>query len=245
MAELAGSCIGIDVAQQTLEIAVRPSGERWQIAHTPGGIAELVERLSGLTPTLVVLEATGGLEVALLAALGAAGLAAVAVNPRQVREFARATGKLAKTDALDAQVLAHFAEAVRPPVRPVPSAASQALAALVTRRRQLIEMLVAEENRRSSAPATIREDIQEHIAWLRKRLRGVDQHLGRAVRSSPLWREQDDLLRSVPGIGPVASATLLAELPELGRLGHKQLAALVGVAPLNCDSGTWRGKRKV
>jgi transposase len=245
VAELAGSCIGIDVAQQTLEIAVRPSGERWQIAHTPGGIAELVERLSGLTPTLVVLEATGGLEVALLAALGAAGLAAVAVNPRQVREFARATGKLAKTDALDAQVLAHFAEAVRPPVRPVPDAATQALAALVTRRRQLLEMLVAEESRAWSARAAVREDIDEHIAWLRKRLRGVDQELGRAVRSSPLWREQQDLLRSVPGIGPVVSATLLAELPELGRLGHKQLAALVGVAPLNCDSGTWRGKRKI
>jgi transposase len=243
--EVAASFIGIDVAQQTLELAVRPSGERWQTAHTPEGIAEVVGRLSGLLPTLVVLEATGGLELPLLAALGAAGLAAVAVNPRQVREFARATGKLAKTDALDAQVLAHFAEAVRPAVRPIPDVASQALAALVTRRRQLIEMLVAEESRRSSAPAAVREDIQEHIAWLRKRLRGVDQELSRAVRSSPLWREQADLLRSVPGIGPVASATLLAELPELGRLGHKQLAALVGVAPLNCDSGTWRGQRKV
>jgi transposase len=245
VAELAARFIGIDVAQQTLEIAVRPSGERWQIAHTPEGIAELVERVSSLRPTLVVLEATGGLELPLLAALGAAGLAVVASNPRQVREFARATGKLAKTDALDAQVLAHLAEAVRPPVRPVPDAATQALAALVTRRRQLLELLVAEESRAWSASAAMREDIQEHIAWLRKRLRGVDQELGRAVRSSPLWREQHDLLRSLPGIGPVVSATLLAELPELGRLGHKQLAALVGVAPLNCASGTWRGKRNI
>jgi transposase len=188
VAEVAGSFIGIDVAQQTLEIAIRPRGERWQTANSSDGIAELVRRLSGLAPTLVVLEATGGLEVPLLAALGAAGLAAVAVNPRQVREFARATGKLAKTDALDAQVLAHFAEAVRPPVRPVPAAATQALAALVTRRRQLIERLVAEESRRSSAPAAVREDIQEHLAWLRERLHGVDQDLGRAMRSSPLWR---------------------------------------------------------
>jgi transposase len=237
--------IGVDVAQQTLELAVRPGGERWQVANTPAGIAEVVGRLQALAPTLVVLEATGGLEVPLLAALGAAGLAVAAVNPRQVREFARATGKLAKTDALDAQVLAHFAEAVRPPVRPLPDAATQALGALVTRRRQLVEMLVAEEHRRSSAPAALREDIQEHILWLRKRLQGLDRDLSRAVRGSPLWRERDDLLRSVPGIGPVVSATLLAELPELGRLGHKQLAALVGVAPLNRDSGTWRGTRKV
>jgi transposase len=237
--------IGVDVAQRTLELAVRPSGERWQVANTPAGIAEVVGRLQALAPTLVVLEATGGLEVPLLAALGAAGLAVAAVNPRQVREFARATGKLAKTDALDAQVLAHFAEAVRPPVRPLPDAATQALGALVTRRRQLVEMLVAEEHRRSSAPAALREDIQEHILWLRKRLQGLDRDLSRAVRGSPLWRERDDLLRSVPGIGPVVSATLLAELPELGRLGHKPLAGLVGVAPLNRDSGTWRGTRQV
>lgn len=245
MADGSAGFIGVDVAQQTLELAVRPGGERWQVANTPAGIAEVVGRLQALAPTLVVLEATGGLEVPLLAALGAAGLAVAAVNPRQVREFARATGKLAKTDALDAQVLAHFAEAVRPPVRPLPDAATQALGALVTRRRQLVEMLVAEEHRRSSAPAALREDIQEHILWLRKRLQGLDRDLSRAVRGSPLWRERDDLLRSVPGIGPVVSATLLAELPELGRLGHKQLAALVGVAPLNRDSGTWRGTRKV
>src|SRR5262245_21421209 len=176
----------------------------------------------------MVLEATGGLELPLLAALGSAGLPVVAVNPRQVRDFAKAVGKLAKTDALDAQVLAHFAEAVRPAVRPLPDAATQALSALVTRRRQLVEMLTAEENRRKTAPPVVRADIQEHIAWLRKRLHGVDRELGQAIRSSSLWREQEDLLRSVPGIGPVVSATLLAGLPELGSLGRKELAASVG-----------------
>jgi transposase len=162
-----------------------------------------------------------------------------------VRDFAKALGQLAKTDVLDAQVLAHFAEAVRPAVRPLPDAATQALAALVTRRRQWVEMLVAEENRRRSAPVAIRADIQAHIVWLRKRLTDLDQELGQVLRSSPLWREREDVLRSVPGIGPTVTATLLAELPELGALGRKQIAALVGVAPLNRDSGTLRGKRTV
>ena len=192
-----------------------------------------------------MLEATGGLELPVLAALGSAGLPVVAVNPRQVRDFAKAVGKLAKTDAIDAQVLAHFADAVRPSVRPPPDAATQALGALITRRRQLVEMLTAEENRRKTAPMPIRADIQEHIAWLRKRLKGVDQELNLAVRSSSLWREQENLLRSVPGVGPVVSATLLADLPELGALGRKQIAALVGLAPLNRDSGTMRGKRTI
>ena len=169
----------------------------------------------------------------------------IAVNPRQVRDFAKAVGKLAKTDAIDAQVLAHFADAVRPVVRPLPDAATQALSALVTRRRQLVEMLTAEENRLKTATPAIRGDIQEHIAWLRKRLKGVDKELSQAVRTSSLWREQEDLLRSVPGIGPVVSVTLLADLPELGTLGRKQIAALVGLAPLNRDSGTMRGKRTI
>jgi transposase len=238
--------IGIDVARNSLEIAVRPTGEQWQVANDTPGMAGLVPRLRALRPTLIVLEATGGLELPLLATLGSAGLPVVAVNPRHVRDFAKATGKLAKTDAIDARVLAHFADAVRPAVRPLPDAATQALSALVTRRRQLVEMLTAEENRRaSSASPQIRADIQEHIAWLRKRLRGVDTELSQAVRSSPLWREQEDLLRSVPGIGPVVSVTLLADLPELGVLGRKQIAALVGLAPLNRDSGTLRGKRTV
>ena len=198
-----------------------------------------------MRPTLVVLEATGGFELEVLAAFGSVGLPAVAVNPRQVRDFAKAAGKLAKTDAIDARVLAHFADAVRPAVRPVPDSATQALSALVTRRRQLVEMLTAEENRRSSASTVIRSDIQENIAWLRTRLRGIDTELSQAVRDSPLWRAQEDLLRSVPGIGPVVSVTLLAELPELGVLGRKQIGALVGLAPLNRDSGTLRGKRTV
>jgi transposase len=237
--------IGMDVARDRLEVATRPAGESWPIANDAAGIAELVVRLRDLGPALIVLEATGGLELPLLAALGSAGLPVVAVNPRQVRDFAKALGKLAKTDAIDAQVLAHFAEAVRPAVRPLPDAATQALAALVTRRRQLVEMLVAEDNRRRSAPVAIRADIQAHIVWLRKRLKDLDQELGQVLRSTPLWREREDVLRSVPGIGPTVTATLLAELPELGTLGRKQIAALVGVAPLKRDSGTLRGKRSV
>ena len=237
--------IGIDVSRASLECAARPAGTQWRVDNDPEGIAGLVKELKQTKPTLIVLEATGGLELPLLAALGSAGLPAVAVNPRQVRDFAKATGKLAKTDAIDAQVLAHFAAAVQPEIRPLPDAATQALAALVTRRRQLVEMLTAEENRRSIAVGAVRLDIQEHITWLRKRLKGVDKELSQAVRTSPLWREQEDLLRSVPCVGPVVTVTLLAELPELGTLGRKQIAALVGLAPLNRDSGTLRGRRTI
>jgi transposase len=185
------SFIGIDVARDSLEVAARPGGEQWRVANDTPGIAELSSRLRVLRPTLIVLEATGGLELPVLAALGSAGLPVVAVNPRQVRDFAKATGKLAKTDAIDAQVLAHFADAVRPAVRPLPDAATRALSALVTRRRQLVEMLTAEENRRASASLAIRADIQDHITWLRKRLKGVDKELSQALRASPLWREQE------------------------------------------------------
>jgi len=237
--------IGIDVARDSLEIAVRPSGEQWTVANTTVGITSLLARARALKPTLIVLEATGGLELPVLGTLGSAGLPVVAINPRQAREFAKASGKLAKTDAIDAQVLAHFADALRPAVRPLPDAATQALGALVTRRRQLVEMLTAEQNRHTSAPLAIRADIQETIVFLRKRLRGIDTELSQAIRSSPLWREQEDLLRSVPSVGPVVSVTLLADLPELGKLGRKQIGALVGLAPLNRDSGTLRGKRTV
>jgi transposase len=237
--------IGIDVARDSLEVASRPAGEHWQVVNDSAGIAALLPRLRALRPTLIVLEATGGLELPVLAAIGSAGLPVVAVNPRQVRDFAKAIGKLAKTDAIDARVLAHFADAVRPAVRPLPDAATQALSALVTRRRQLVEMLTAEENRRKTAPTAIRSDIQAHIAWLRKRLKGVDKELSQAVRTSPLWREQEDLLRSVKGVGPVVSVTLLADLPELGTVSRKHIAALVGLAPLNRDSGTMRGKRTI
>src|SRR5918911_345707 len=241
----AGVFIGIDVAQATLEVAVRPTGKQWRVANHRGASQEVGPHPRGLPPHLHRLGGARGLELPLLAALGSARLPVVAVNPRQVRDFAKALGQLAKTDVLDAQVLAHFAEAVRPAVRPLPDAATQALAALVTRRRQWVEMLVAEENRRRSAPVAIRADIQAHIVWLRKRLKDLDQELGQVLRSSPLWREREDVLRSVPGIGPTVTATLLAELPELGALGRKQIAALVGVAPLNRDSGTLRGKRTV
>ncbi len=176
--------IGIDVARDNLDVAVRPAVEQWRVANDTAGIAELLVRVRALRPTLIVLEATGGLELPLLGVLGSAGLPVVAVNPRQVRDFAKAMGKLAKTDALDAQVLAHFADAVRPAVRPLPDAATQALSALVARRRQLVEMLTAEENRRTSASAPIRADIQEHIAWLRKRLRDIEKELSQAYPSS-------------------------------------------------------------
>jgi transposase len=204
-----------------------------------------VARLTALAPALIVLEATGGLEIPLVGALAAAGLPVVVVNPRQVRDFAKATGRLAKTDTLDAAVLAHFAAAVQPAVRPLPDAATQGLAAVVTRRRQLVDMLTAERNRLSCAPPGLRKELQAHIRWLERRIAGLDTDLEHAIRTSPVWRAQEDLLRSVPGIGPIVARTLLAQLPELGTLAPKPLAALVGVAPLNRDSGLFRGRRKV
>jgi transposase len=237
--------VGIDVAKAALDVAVSPTAERWTLAYTEREVAGLVTRLTALDPALVVLEATGGLEGPLAGALAAAGLPVVVVNPRQVRDFAKATGRLAKTDALDAAVLAHFAAVVRPTPRPLPDAATQSLAALVTRRRQLVEMLTAERNRLGSAPRVLRAEIQAHITWLKRRLGRLDADLHQAIRTSPVWRVQDDLLQSVPGVGPVLSATLLASLPELGRLDRKAIAALVDVAPLNRDSGTLRGRRRV
>jgi transposase len=237
--------VGIDVAQATLEIAVRPTGESWQVANDEVAFGALVDRLRELAPTLIVLEATGGIQLPVVGALAAAGLPVVAMNPRQVRDFAKATGKLAKTDRIDAQVLAHFAAAVRPEVRPLPDAATRELAILVARRRQLLEMRVAEQNRSRGVPPRIRAQIREHITWLNRCLADLDRELGQLVRSSPVWRERVDLLRSTPGVGPVLSATMLADLPELGTLSHKQIAALVGLAPLNQDSGKKRGKRVV
>jgi transposase len=235
--------IGIDVAKAQLDVAVRPSDEHWQVANTEVAIADLVQRVAALAPTSIVLEATGSLEWPLAAALAAAALPVAVVNPRQVRDFARATGKLAKTDRLDAAVLAHFADAVRPQPRPMPDATSQALAALVTRRRQLVEMLTAEKNRRLLALPAVRAELDEHITWLTARLGRLDRDLKDAIQQSPIWRAKDDLLRSVKGVGPVLSTTMLTDLPELGTLNRKQIAALVGVAPLARDSGTLRGKR--
>ena len=236
--------VGIDVSKDQLDVALRPSAERWAVANDDAGIATLVDRLGALTPALIVLEATGGLELPLTGAL-AVGLPVVVVNPRQVRDFAKATGKLAKTDALDAAVLAQFAEAVRPALRPLPDAALQALSALLARRRQLLEMRTAEQNRLGMARPPVRKGIRAHIAWLDRHLAQTDNDLARAIRESPVWREKDDLLQSAPGVGPGLARTLLADLPELGTLNRKQIAALVGVAPLNRDSGTLRGRRSV
>ena len=237
--------VGIDVAKATLDVAIRPGGQHWQIPHTDDGIHDLVARLVSLHPSLVVLEATGGLEARLTGALATAALSVVVVNPRQVRDFAKATGKLAKTDAIDAHVLAHFAEAIRPTPRPLPDAQTQAISALMVRRRQMVTMLVMEKNRWQTACVTIRGRVQAHIDWMEQELEGLDQDLGDTLKQSSLWREQDQLLQSVPGVGPVVSLTLLAQLPELGTLDRRQIAALVGVAPLNRDSGTLRGKRTV
>lgn len=237
--------VGIDVAQDWLDVAQRPRGGTWRVSNDERGITALVQQLGELRPALVVLEATGGMEIPLVGALGSARLPTVVVNPRQVREFARATGRLAKTDVIDAQLLARFGEAVRPKVRPLPDAATRELSNLITRRRQLVEMLVAERNRLRTATPSVRGDIQEHIRWLERRLSDWDEELGQAVRSSPLWRERDNLLQSAPGVGPVLSATLLAALPELGVLNRREIAALVGVAPFNRDSGQFRGQRRV
>jgi transposase len=237
--------IGIDVAKTQLDYACRPTGDAGTVPNDDPGIHVLVERLHPHAPTLIVLEATGGYEAAVVAALATAGLPVVVANPRQVRDFAKATGQLAKTDAIDAQVLALFAERVRPAPRPLPDEAAQALDALLTRRRQLVEMLGAERNRLLVARPAVRRDLQQHIRYLERRLREADDDLHTAVKASPLWRVKDDLLQSVPGVGRVVSLTLLAELPELGRLSSKEIAALVGVAPLARDSGTRRGKRLV
>jgi transposase len=237
--------VGIDVAKADLAVALRPTAEGWTVPQTEAGRAALVSRLGALQPALIVLEATGGLEVPVAGALAVAGLPVVVANPRQIRDFAKATGTLAKTDTLDAHVLAHFAEAVRPTPRALPDAATQALEALVVRRRQLVEMLTAERNRLGSAPRALRTEIQAHIRWLERRLARLDTDLSQAIRTSPVWRVKDDLLRSTPGVGQVLSSTLLARLPELGTLNRKAIAALVGLAPLNRDSGQQRGRRRV
>ncbi len=237
--------VGIDVAKAQFDIAVRPTGARWVSEHTPAGIAALVDRLAGLAPTLVVLEATGGREAALVAALVAAGVPTAVVNPRQVRRLAQAVGQLAKTDALDAQLLARFAEVVRPAPRPIPDAQAQQLSALLARRGQVVAMITAERQRLETAVLPVQARIRAHLAWLAAELADLDGQLQAAVQASPAWRAREDLLRGVPGVGPTTALTLLAELPELGSLDRKALAALVGVAPLAADSGTHRGKRVV
>ena len=240
-----GVFAGIDVSKARLDVATRPDGREWGSPNTPGGVKETASRLAALQPELVVLEATGGLEVLVAGALAALGVPVAIINPRQVRDFARSTGHLAKTDTLDARVLAHFAEAVRPEPRVLPDQESKHLASLISRRRQVSEMLTAEKNRLQTAAGQVRRRIGAHMRWLEKELSLIDEDLDRFIKESPIWRVKDDILRSVPGIGPVVSVTLLSELPELGHLGRKQIAALVGVAPLNRDSGTIAGRRTV
>ena len=237
--------VGVDVSKYRLDVAARPSADVWEVRYDESGIEELVLALRSVKPTMVLLEASGGLELRLVSALAVASLPVVVVNPRQVRDFARATGKLAKTDALDAKVLAHFAEAVRPPARPLPDADIQAISSLLARRHQVVSMLVSEKNRLGSCADAVRPRIQAHIAWLEQEVSDLDEGLRQSLRDSPLWQEKNNLLRSVPGVGEQVSFALLAYLPELGSLNRRQIASLVGVAPFNRDSGSLRGKRMV
>lgn len=239
--------VGIDVSKVTLVVAVAPTGDRWTTDTTPAGIDALVTRLRQRAPTIIVVEATGGYERPLVAACAAVGLPVAIVNPRQVRAFAQALGRTAKTDDIDAAVLADFGARVQPTPRPLADEATQALAALVARRRQLIEMLGMERQRLEQAPPTgrITRDLRNHIRWLERRISDVDDEIGTAIQASPVWRVHEDLLRSVPGVGPITARTLLAELPELGTLDRRAIAALVGVAPFNCDSGQHRGQRHI
>jgi transposase len=240
------SFVGIDVSKAHLDVAIRPAGAAFRLANDPAGLAALVERLGPLDPTLVVLEATGGYELPALAALQAAGLPVAAVNPRQARDFAKGTGRLAKTDRIDAEALAHFAESVRPAVRPAAPAEQRALDALLTRRRQLLEMRVMEGHRLASCrDAVVRAALERHIAWLESEGADADRRLEEAVRASPAWHQRDALLRSIPGVGPVTSRTLLAALPELGTSDGGRLAALAGLAPFARDSGPMRGVRTI
>ena len=237
--------VGIDVSKGHLDVALDAPAQTWQVDNSEAGIGTLVQQLHELQPTLIVLEATGGFELAVVAALAAAHLPLVVTNPRQVRNFARASGTLAKTDKLDAQLLAHFGATLRPTPRPLPSEQDEELTALLTRRRQIVDMLTVEQNRLHTVRPTMRADLEEHIAWLRRKLAKLDEELDQFIQATPLWKEKDALLRSVPGIGRITASTLVALLPELGRLNRQEIAALVGVAPLNKDSGRKRGKRRI
>jgi transposase len=237
--------VGIDVAKAQLDVAVRPGDEVFTVSNDEESLKKLAKRLCKLNAERVVLEASGGFEVSVVAVLAAGGLPVVVVNPRQVRDFARATGTLAKSDPIDAHILAWFGEALRPEVRPLKDEETQALEALLKRRRQLVGMVTAEKNRLALAPKPIRRDIKTHIRWLERRLKDIDHDLNGAVKSSPMWRVRDDLLQSAPGVGPTLSLSLMASLPELGQLNGRKISALVGVAPFNRDSGTLRGRRCV
>ena len=235
--------VGIDISKVQLDVSVGAEGDRFQVTNDESGITELVDRFSRHMPTLVVLEATGGYEMPVAGAMAASGIPVAVVNPRQVRDYAKATGRLAKTDTLDAGVLAEFGEKLQPEPRPLPDEQAQELRAIVTRRRQIVQMLTMERNRRHTVSMRMRKRIDAHIGWLKAELKKIDQDLDQHIKGSPVWRAKEALLRSVPGVGPVMARTLIAELPELGKLNRKRIAALVGVAPFNRDSGHHRGRR--
>jgi transposase len=238
--------VGIDVAKDRLDVHVWPSGEAFAVARDGEGLAALVDRVGKLSPALIVLEATGGFEQTVAAAIAAAGLRLAVVNPRQIRDFARATGKLAKTDALDAEAIARFAAAIRPEPRPLPDEQARALGELVARRRQIVEMMTAERNRRRQASLKrVAKGIDRHVLTLQKELTALEQDLDEMIRGTPIWREADDLLKTVPGINNTTARSLIADLPELGTLDRRRIAALVGAAPFNRDSGTRRGQRTI
>lgn len=238
--------VGIDVSKHRLDVHVRPSGEEWSVDNDAKGNAALASKLGSLAPTLVVLEATGGYQAAVVAELGSIGLPVAVVNPRQVRDFAKATGRLAKTDAIDAAVLSHFAQSIRPEPRPMPDDLTLELQALVTRRRQLIDMRTAETNRLETCHVErVRRNIQKMINTLNKQIEKVDEDIDKTIRSSPIWREREDLLASAIGVGTTTARTLLTQLPEIGRLNRRKIAALVGLAPFNNDSGKRQGHRSI
>lgn len=236
--------VGIDVAKAHLDVHVRPSGEAFTVPRDSESVASLADRLKALSPVVVVLEATGGFETIVAASLGGAGLPMAVINPRQIRSFARAVGQLAKTDALDAAVIAQFAEAVKPEPRPLADEQTRTLSELVARRRQLVEMMTAERNRRPRLSRKhLIKALDRHLAMLQKDLSEIERDIDTTIRGMPIWREREELMTSVPGVGPTLARTLLADVPELGTLDRKQIAALIGVAPLNWDSGTYRGRR--
>lgn len=238
--------VGIDVSKARLDVHLRPSGDEWSVSNDEQGHAELVSKLIGGGPQLVVVEATGGYQATIVAELSVRDIQVAVVNPRQVRDFAKATGRLAKTDSIDAAALAHFAEAIRPEPRPLLDAHTQELQALVTRRRQLIDMRTGEMNRLETCRVErVRKDIQKTIAWLTRRIGQVDDDTDKMIRNTPLWREREDLLSTVGGVGKTTARTLLTQLPELGQLNRREIAALVGLAPFNNDSGKRTGQRSI
>jgi transposase len=240
-----GVFIGIDIAKQYCDLAVIPDGTQKRFTNDEEGQEAILSFILPLKPARIVIEATGGYEMGVMRTLADSRLPVVAVNPRQVRDFARATGRLAKTDTIDAGILAQFAKAIQPDIRPLPEKEAQVLRALVARRRQLIQMLTMEKNRLEKAPPAGSEDIRNHIYYLTEAVKKIDKDISRSIRKSPLWKEKETILTSMPGIGPVISCTLIAALPELGTLNRKAIAALVGLAPFNRDSGTCRGKRTI